>query len=92
MSPEAPAPLVKQILTSLRYRYRSLNMVHYEAAWTDSWVCCRCFHDHPTLIDAAKCGMPQPGFYVVAVERGEPRELTADEDKVVDAFRFGRFS
>jgi hypothetical protein len=40
-------------------------------------------------MEAAKCGAARPGFYVVAVESGETRELTTDEDKVVDAFRFG---
>jgi hypothetical protein len=33
--------------------------------------------------------MKQPGFYVIAVEGSLARELTADEEKVVDAFRFG---
>jgi hypothetical protein len=64
--------------------------VHYEAAWSDSSCYCRCFHAHPTLIQAAKCGASQPGFYVIAIECGETRELTADEDNVVNAFRFGR--
>jgi hypothetical protein len=62
--------------------------VHYEAAWSDSSCYC-CFHAHPTLIEAAKCGAPQPGFYVIAIESGVTRGLTADEDKVVNAFRFG---
>ena len=88
-----PIQLLNQIMTGLRYRYASLNGVHYEAGWTDSWVHVRCFHKHPTLIDAAKCGMPQPGFYVLAVDGGSPRELTKDEDEIVDRFRFsGRMS
>jgi hypothetical protein len=61
---------------------------YYEAAWSDSSCYCRCFHTHPTLLEAAKCGAAHPGFYVVAVELGETRELTPDEDKIVDAFRF----
>lgn len=32
------------------------------------------------------------GWYVVAVEYGEPRELTGPEDRIVDDFRFGRIS
>lgn len=80
--------LLTQIMTGLRYRYASLNGVHYEAGWTDSWVHVRCIHKHLTLIDAAKCGMPQPGFYVLAVEGGSPRELTIEEDEVVNRFRF----
>jgi hypothetical protein len=66
--------------------------IHFESAWSDSSCYCRCFHTHSTLIEAAKCGAPHPGFYVVAIESGETRELTADEDKVVDAFRFDKLS
>jgi hypothetical protein len=66
--------------------------VHYEAAWSDSSCYCRCFHAHPTLIEAAKCGMAQPGFYVIAIESGLTRELTADEEKAVDALRFGKLA
>ena len=74
---------VTQIIAGLRHKYAALNGVRYEAAWSDSWVYCRCFHAHPTLIDATKCGMSKPGFYVLAFdERGE-RELTAEEDRVV---------
>ena len=80
--------LLNDIMSGLRTRYAGLNNIHFEAAWTDSWVHCRCFHKHLTLLDAARCGMPQPGFYVLAVERGEPRELTTAEDKIVDDFRF----
>jgi hypothetical protein len=75
-------------MSGLRYRYASLNGVHYEAGWTDSWMHVRCFHKHPTLIDATKCGMPQPGFYVLAVDGGSPRELTSEEDEIVNRFRF----
>jgi hypothetical protein len=63
--------------------------IRYEAAWSDSSCYCRCFHTHPTLIEAAKCGAAHPGFYVVAVESGETRELTVAENKIVDGFRFG---
>jgi hypothetical protein len=84
--------LLTEIMTGLRQRYASLNNVHYEAAWTDSWVHVRCFHKHLTLIDAAKCGMPQPGFYVLAVDGGSPRELTTGEDEIVHRTRFfGRY-
>ena len=61
---------------------------HYEAAWSDSSCYGRCFHTHPTLIQAAQRGASRPGFYVITVELGETRELTPDEDKTVDAFRF----
>jgi hypothetical protein len=65
---------------------------YYEAAWSDSSCYCRCFHTHPTLIEAAKCGASHPGFYVIAVETGEARELTEDEDKIVNAFRFSKLA
>jgi hypothetical protein len=84
--------LVTQIMTDLRFRYRALNEIHYEAAWSDSRAYTRCFHEHPTLIEAAKCGMPQPGFYVLAIELGKERQLTAAEDGVVNAFRFAKHS
>jgi hypothetical protein len=81
--------LITQIMTGLRFRYPALNDIHYEAGWTDSWCHRRCMHAHKTLIEAAKCGMPQgAGWYVFAVERGEPRELLAAEDSEVERFRF----
>ncbi len=85
---QPPPKLLSDIMAGLRSRYAYLNDFHYEAAWTDSWVYCRCFHAHPTLIDAAKCGMPQPGFYVLVVKGGKPRELTTAEEKIVNDFRF----
>jgi hypothetical protein len=66
--------------------------VHYEAAWTDSWAYCQCFHSRQTIMEAAKCGLTRPGFYVVAVEAGVSRELTADEDKIVDTVRFDKLA
>ena len=80
---------VSEILAALRVRYRSLNL-HYEAAWTESWSHRRCLHEHPTLIEAAKCAMPRgAGWYVFAVDGDTARELTELEDKVVNEFRFG---
>lgn len=90
MSSGPTNPLLTEILASLRVRFRLLN-VHYEAAWTNSWCHRRCGHAHQTLIEAAKCAMPQgAGWYVVGVDYGEPRELTAAENKIVNEFRFGR--
>jgi hypothetical protein len=81
--------LLTEIMTGLRHRYASLNGIHYEAGWTDSWCHRRCMHVHRTLIDAARCGMRQvAGWYVIAVDSGSPRELTTDEDEVVNRFRF----
>lgn len=86
---QATEPLLTEIFASLRLRYAALNR-HYEAAWTDSWSHRRCEHAHNTLIDAAKCATPHgAGWYVFAVEYGAPRQLTEDEDRIVDRFRFG---
>jgi hypothetical protein len=87
---QPPPKLLSDIMAGLRSRYAYLNDFHYEAAWTDSWVYCRCFHRHPTLIDAARCGMRHPGFYVLVVERGKQRELTTAEEKIVNDFRFAK--
>ena len=82
-------PLVTEIVTALRLRYKFLNP-HYEAAWTESWSHRRCLHEHSTLIEAAKCATPHgAGWYVFAVEGETPRELTDAEDEVVNKFRFG---
>jgi len=62
---------------------------HYEAAWTDSWHFRCCLHEHPTPIEAAKCAMPHGcGWYVIAVQGGAARELTEEEEKIVNEFRF----
>jgi hypothetical protein len=82
---------LSEIISTLRLRYKSLNLpLHYEAAWTDSWTHRRCCHQHQTLIEAAKCGMPNgAGWYVFAVSAGTPRQLTDAEDAIVNEFRFG---
>jgi hypothetical protein len=82
---------VTNIITGLRHRYASLNERHFEAGWTESFCHRRCMHEHNTLIEAAQCGMPQgAGWYVFAVENGEARELTAQEDELVNHLRFGK--
>jgi hypothetical protein len=82
-------PDLKEIITSLRHKYAYLNERHFEAGWTDSFCHRRCMHEHKTLIEAANCGMLLgAGWYVFAVENGEARELTADEDEFVNRFRF----
>ena len=80
-----------EIISTLRLRYKPLNLdLHYEAAWTDSWSHRRCRHQHQTLIEAAKCAMPNgAGWYVFAVNEGTPRQLTDAEDAIVNEFRFG---
>jgi hypothetical protein len=85
---DTSTPLLAQIMSALRNRYASLNR-HYEAAWNDSWHFRRCFHIHHSLIEAAKCAMPSgAGWYLVRVEFDQPRELTEEENQVVNEFRF----
>jgi hypothetical protein len=68
-----------------------LPNIHYEAGWNDSWSFRRCLHEHRTLLEAAKCGKPQGcGWYVFAVENGEPRQLHDAEEEIVDHFRYGK--
>ena len=82
--------LVPAIIADLRVRFAALN-THYEAMWTESFVHQRCWHMHASLIDAARCAMPHgAGWYVIAVESGQPRELSRGEDWVVNDFRFGK--
>jgi hypothetical protein len=64
---------------------------HYEAAWSDSWQHRRCMHKHRTLIEAARCAQPRGcGWYVFAVENDEGRQLSEEEDEIVNGFRFRR--
>jgi hypothetical protein len=82
---------LSEIISTLRLRYKYLNLdLHYEAAWTDSWSHRRCRHRHHTLLEAAKCAMPNgAGWYVFAVDARGPRQLTDAEDAIVNEFRFG---
>ena len=68
-----------------------LPNIYYEVGWNDSWSFRRCLHEHKTIVEAAKCGMPQVcGWYVFAVENSVPRQLTDAEDEIVNRFRFGK--
>ena len=51
----------------------------YSAAWTDSGFLLGCSHEHETIVEAASC-IPCAGGYVVAVENGAMRSLTAEEE------------
>jgi hypothetical protein len=81
--------LLAEIMATLRRRFTRLNH-HYEAVWTGSFVYFRCWHAHPTLLDAAKCAAARrvPSWYCFAIEFEMPRELTDAEDAEVRAFRF----
>jgi hypothetical protein len=65
--------------------------LHYQAGWTDRGVqqLDRCFHKHATLLEAAQCAMANGcGSYVFAVQKGYGRQLTDEEDDIVNGFRF----
>jgi hypothetical protein len=51
----------------------------YSAAWTDSGFLVGCSHEHATIADADSC-IPCAGGYVVVVENGVMRSLTAEEE------------
>ena len=66
---------------------------HYEAAWTERGgrLLVHCDHNHGTLIEAAQCAEPTGcGWYVIGVQDGEARQLTDEEDEIVNGFRFRR--
>lgn len=53
----------------------------YFCAWTDSGCLCGCQHFHLTLASAVACSSSaQAGSYVIAVEKGEYRELNTKEE------------
>ena len=58
---------------------REMTSMHYFAAWTDSGFFLGCSHEHETIADADSC-IPCAGGYVVAVENGVMRSLTAEEE------------
>jgi hypothetical protein len=50
----------------------------YSAAWTECGCLISCWHEHKTVLEAASC-IPCAGGYVVGVENGVMRSLTAEE-------------
>jgi len=56
-----------------------MSSMHYSAAWTECGCLISCWHEHKTVPEAAAC-IPCAGGYVVAVENGVMRSLTADEE------------
>jgi len=51
----------------------------YSAAWTDSGFLLGCSHEHETIVEADSC-IPCARGYVVGVENGVMRSLTAEEE------------
>jgi hypothetical protein len=56
-----------------------MKSIYYSAAWTDSGFLLGCSHEHKTIVEADSC-IPCAGGYVVGVENGAMRSLTAEEE------------
>lgn len=63
--------------------------LYYFAAWTDSGCLCGCDHKHNTVASAVACKAPYAGSYVVAVERGQLRELNVEEEIEYQRTQYG---
>jgi hypothetical protein len=55
------------------------DSMYYSAAWTESGCFISCSHEHETIVEADSC-IPCAGGYVVGVEDGVIRSLTAEEE------------
>jgi hypothetical protein len=66
-----------------------MNSIHYSAAWTDSDLFCVCCHEHETIGEAHSC-IPCAGGYIVAVENGVMRALTAKEEAEFQCVHYAR--
>jgi hypothetical protein len=53
--------------------------MYYSAAWTECGFFLGCSHEHETIVEADAC-IPCAGGYVVGVENGVMRSLTAEEE------------
>jgi hypothetical protein len=60
----------------------------YSAAWTDSGFLLGCSHKHETIVEADSC-IPCAGSYVVGVENGVMRSLTAEEETEFQRVHYG---
>jgi hypothetical protein len=56
-----------------------MTSIYYSAVWTDSGCLLSCWHEHPTVREAAEC-IIYAGAYVLATENGVLRALTVDEE------------
>jgi len=56
-----------------------MTSICYSAVWTDSGFLLSCWHEHPTIREAAEC-INYAGAYVLATENGALRALTVDEE------------
>jgi len=53
--------------------------MYYSATWTECGCLISCSHEHKTVAECASC-IPCAGGYVVGVENGAMRSLTAEEE------------
>jgi len=56
-----------------------MTSICYTVGWDDSGCLLSCWHEHPTISEAAEC-INCAGAYVLAIENGVLRVLTADEE------------
>jgi len=68
-----------------------MSSMYYSAAWTDSGFLLGCSHEHETIVEADSC-IPCAGGYVVAVENGVMRSLTAEEESEYQRAHYERRS
>jgi hypothetical protein len=57
-----------------------MTSIRYTVGWDDSGCLLSCWHEHPTISEAAEC-INCAGAYVLAIENGVLRSLTADEQR-----------
>jgi hypothetical protein len=63
---------------------------YYFCAWTDSGCLYGCDHFHLTLASAVACSVSgYAGAYVIAVEKGEYRELNPKEEAQFQSLMYG---
>ena len=64
--------------------------LYYFCAWTDSGCLCGCDHFHLTLAGAVACSSSaMAGAYVIAVEKGEYRQLSTKEEAEFQELMYG---
>jgi hypothetical protein len=65
----------------------TMTSIYYSAARTDSGFLLGCPHEHETIAEADSC-IPCAGGYVVGVENGVMRSLTAGEETEFQRVRY----
>ncbi len=57
-----------------------MSSIYYSAVWAECGCLLSCWHEHKTVAEAASCIPSRAGGYVVGVENGVMRSLTAEEE------------